>query len=153
MLNLNQYKSNDEELLLKQKNRVDYIVNQFNRDFKGNPDNLILESEALPNRKGYRLYLNSNKVYYDVSFLAKRLKKEDNLKLFLGNVSVGYLGDLASNEENYFLFVRIIRKLLKLQKKNFSIYQYAFPEMVKRLTNFLSKYTKQGYLQDSLDLV
>ena len=53
----------------------------------------------------------------------------------------------------YFLFVRIIRKLLKLQKKNFSIYQYAFPEMVKRLTNFLSKYTKQGYLQDSLDLV
>lgn len=149
MLNLNQY---DEELLLKQKNRVDYIVDQFNRDFKNNKDNLVLEVEMLPDRKGYRLYLNSNKIYYDVSFLSKRLKKEDNLKLFLGNVSVGYLGDLASNEENYFLFVRIINKLLKLQSKNRDIYEYTFPNMIKTLTKFLSKYSKEGFIQESLNL-
>lgn len=149
MLNLNQY---DEELLLKQKNRVDYIVDQFNRDFKNNKDNLVLEVEMLPDRKGYRLYLNSNKIYYDVSFLSKRLKKEDNLKLFLGNVSVGYLGDLASNEENYFLFVRIINKLLKLQSKNRDIYEYTFPNMIKTLTKFLSKYSKDGFIQESLNL-
>ena len=149
MLNLNQY---DEELLLKQKNRVDYIVDQFNRDFKNNKDNLVLEVEMLPDRKGYRLYLNSNKIYYDVSFLSKRLKKEDNLKLFLGNVSVGYLGDLASNEENYFLFVRIINRLLKLQSKNRDIYEYTFPNMIKTLTKFLSKYSKDGFIQESLNL-
>lgn len=151
MLNIDQYHK-EEELLLKQRVVVDYIVHQFNRDFKDNKDNLVLKMETLPNRKGYRLFLNSKKVYYDVSFLAKKLKKDENLKLFLGNVSFGYMGESTSNEENYFLFVRVLNKLLKLQSKNHKIYEYTFPNMIKTLTKFLSNYTKQGFIQESLNL-
>ena len=140
----------NEELFIKIDDYAHYIVKRFNKEFKGNPEGLILQIRRLTYRKGYNLYFNKKEFYYDVNLIAERIKKEQNLRLFLGTVDIYYLGDQATETDYYFLFLRVINKLFKTQSKKKKIYNFEFPKIINAITKELSNYDVNGFKQESL---
>ena len=130
----------NEGLKLKAKNISSYLVERFNNDFNKDKNNTFKLSikEAYEGR-GYIIYFENKKIYFDIQLLPKYEEKGKNRILLLVTYYFFLLPDKTTKNDYYYYFLHIIRSLFNHQRKNQGIYEccpHCLYEINKKINSF-----------------